>query len=100
MCHICTDLYIIFVQTYVSYLHRLTCHIEIVEIDSTGTEYNDVMKSLSDSMDPGRFNVKYIYRIQNRKLWSQTYISYLYRLMCHICIDLHVIFVQTYMSYL
>jgi hypothetical protein len=33
---------------------------EIVEIDLTGTEYNDVMKSLSDSMDPGRFNVKYV----------------------------------------
>ena len=44
---------------------------ELVELDSTGKEYNDVLKSLSDSMDPGRFNVKDIYRIQNRKLWSE-----------------------------
>jgi hypothetical protein len=42
-----------------------------VELDSTGKEYNDVMKSLSDSMEPGRFNVKHVYRIQNRKLWSE-----------------------------
>ena len=27
MCHICIDLHVIVVQTYMSYLYRLTCHI-------------------------------------------------------------------------
>ncbi|XP_071146124.1 uncharacterized protein [Mytilus edulis] len=44
---------------------------EPVELDKTGKEYKDVMKSLFDSMDPSKFDFKFIYRIQNRKIWSE-----------------------------
>ncbi|XP_076086868.1 uncharacterized protein LOC143057446 [Mytilus galloprovincialis] len=44
---------------------------EPVELDKTGKEYKDVMKSLLDSMDPSKFDFKFIYRIQNRKIWSE-----------------------------
>jgi hypothetical protein len=75
-CHICKYLRVIFVQTYMSYLYRLTSY------------------------------MSYLYRLTCHictdlcVIFVQIYMSYLYRLMCHICIDLHVIFVQTYMSYL
>ncbi|CAC5401248.1 PARP7S [Mytilus coruscus] len=44
---------------------------ELVELDITGKEFIDVIKSLQDSMSPTRFGIKFIYRIQNRKLWSE-----------------------------
>ncbi|XP_063410873.1 uncharacterized protein LOC134693865 [Mytilus trossulus] len=44
---------------------------EPVELDKTGKEYKDVFKSLLDSMDPSKFDFKFIYRIQNRKIWSE-----------------------------
>ncbi|XP_071146462.1 uncharacterized protein [Mytilus edulis] len=44
---------------------------ELVELDTTGKEVIDVMQSLQDSMSPTRFGIMFIYRIQNRKLWSE-----------------------------
>ncbi|CAG2244521.1 PARP7S [Mytilus edulis] len=44
---------------------------ELVELETTGKEYREVLTSLTDTMDPDRFEFKFIYRIQNRKLWSE-----------------------------
>ncbi|CAC5401249.1 PARP7S [Mytilus coruscus] len=44
---------------------------ELVELDTTGKEYREVLNSLHDTMDPVRFEFKLIYRIQNRKLWNE-----------------------------
>ncbi|XP_063410875.1 uncharacterized protein LOC134693867 [Mytilus trossulus] len=44
---------------------------ELVELDTKGKEFIDVMQSLQDTMTPTRFGIKFIYRIQNRKLWSE-----------------------------
>ncbi|CAC5401250.1 PARP7S [Mytilus coruscus] len=44
---------------------------ELVELDTTGKEYREVLNSLHDTMDQVRFEFKLIYRIQNRKLWSE-----------------------------
>jgi hypothetical protein len=77
--HICTDLRgVIFVQTYEgSYLYRLTCHNCKL---TRGHICTDVREVIFAQTDVG---------------------SYLYRLTrCHICTDLLIIFVQTYVSYL
>ncbi|XP_052082745.1 uncharacterized protein LOC127720278 isoform X2 [Mytilus californianus] len=44
---------------------------EPIELDEAGKEYTDVLKSILDSMDPSKFDFKFIYRIQNRKIWSE-----------------------------
>ncbi|CAC5392657.1 PARP7S [Mytilus coruscus] len=44
---------------------------EPIELDKAGKEYKDVLKSILDSMDPSKFDFKFIYRIQNRKIWSE-----------------------------
>ncbi|XP_052082754.1 uncharacterized protein LOC127720282 isoform X2 [Mytilus californianus] len=44
---------------------------ELVELETTGKEYREVLTSLTDTMDPVRFEFKLIYRIQSRKLWSE-----------------------------
>ncbi|CAC5401243.1 PARP7S [Mytilus coruscus] len=45
---------------------------ELVELDTKGKEFNEVLKSLQDSMSPTLlFETKFIFRIQNRKLWSE-----------------------------
>ncbi|XP_063410874.1 uncharacterized protein LOC134693866 [Mytilus trossulus] len=44
---------------------------ELVELETTWKECREVLTSLTDTMDPDRFEFKFIYRIQNRKLWSE-----------------------------
>ncbi|CAC5401239.1 PARP7S [Mytilus coruscus] len=44
---------------------------ELVKLDIKGKEFKEVLKSLQDSMSPTLFETKFIFRIQNRKLWSE-----------------------------
>ncbi|CAG2215559.1 PARP7S [Mytilus edulis] len=44
---------------------------EFVELDTKEEEYREVFNSLQESMSTPRFEFSIIYRIQNRKLWSE-----------------------------
>ncbi|CAC5363372.1 PARP7S [Mytilus coruscus] len=44
---------------------------EFVELDTKEEEYSLVFNSLQESMSTSRFEFSIIYRIQNRKLWSE-----------------------------
>ncbi|XP_076083742.1 uncharacterized protein LOC143054613 [Mytilus galloprovincialis] len=44
---------------------------EFVELDTKEEEYREVFNSLQESMSTSRFEFSIIYRIQNRKLWSE-----------------------------
>ncbi|XP_071143630.1 uncharacterized protein [Mytilus edulis] len=44
---------------------------EFVELETKEEEYREVFNSLQESMSSSRFEFSIIYRIQNRKLWSE-----------------------------
>jgi hypothetical protein len=45
---------------------------ELVELDSTSVEeYTEVLSSFWKTMRQRKYEVEFIYRVQNRKLWSQ-----------------------------
>ncbi|XP_052082749.1 uncharacterized protein LOC127720280 [Mytilus californianus] len=50
----------------------LSNEFELVEIVSSFTsEYNDVLSSFQKTMNIGKYEVRSIYRVQSRKLWSE-----------------------------
>jgi hypothetical protein len=92
--HICIDLRVIFVQTYEgSYLYRLTRgHI--------CTDLRVIIVNLRGVIFVQTYERSYLHRLTWGHICTdlrgvisvQTYLSYLYRLTCHICINLRVIF--------